>query len=244
MLRHAILSSCDHALLLAAFEPGPVYVGCLIFGGGLVALSALGGGHHDTGLDAADSGALGDVNLAPDAAAADMHGDAAGAHGGDAAAGSPPGGSLFDPAAWFSLRFVVYFLAVFGVVGTTLTYMSDMGRGAVLTSALISGVVAGQVVHRVMRSIMRSGTNSEIATRDLVNREARVTVPITPGRRGQVAVLVGDREVYLTATAARNDEQFAAGDRVAVRAYSGGVATVISRREHEFRQETGEGAGV
>jgi hypothetical protein len=244
--------------VLAAFDPGPVYVGCLVFGGGLVMLLALGGGHHESGLDApgdaagldapdlpGDAAGIDAVDVAPDVGATDgidtaLESDAATVHAPDA--GHAHTG--IDAFAWFSLRFVVYFLAVFGMVGTVLTYMSDLRRGPILAVAAITGLAAGQIVHWFMRAIIRSGSNSEVMTRDLVNRPARVTVAIARGRRGQVAVPVRDSEVYLSAVALREDDQFALGDRVVVKEYQCGIASVISHKEHTFRQDTGERAEV
>ncbi len=238
MLGDVAISSWDSALVLSAFDGGPVYVGCLIFGGGLVLLSALGGHHHDVdagagladaaGADALDGGGLdaGGLDASEAASAMDT------AHGGSAT-------ELF---AWFSLRFVIYFVASFGLVGTVLSYMSELGSGPVLAISLIAGLAVGQSIHWLMRSLMRSGGNSQTSARDFLNKTARVTVALSPGRRGQVAVPVRDSEVYLTAVSQRGDESFAVGDQVVVREYSCGTASVISRREHTFRQETGERA--
>ena len=50
-------------------------------------------------------------------------------------------------SSWFSLRFLVYFIAAFGMVGTVLTYMSSLDAVVIVIVAAISGLIVGQMVH-------------------------------------------------------------------------------------------------
>ncbi len=109
------------SLLAAASALAAAYVICFIVGGGLLAISTIFGHHTDTDVDAdidvdfdadVDVGADLDVDADPDT----IHIE----HAAD-------GVSL---ATWFSIRFLVYFTATFGAVGTILTYMSSASSGA------------------------------------------------------------------------------------------------------------------
>lgn len=226
-------------LILAALPPmGGAYVVALVVGGGLVLISALLGGdsHHD--VDVGIGGAHGDLDLGGDL---DVAGDLDAV--GDLDVGADLNGHAeaveFDGAGvhladWFSLRFVIYFAAMFGLTGTVLTTMTDMGRSAVLIASIVSGVVVGQAVHQTMRWLKRSSSDSSTRTDDYLNRPGRVTVSIRPGGRGEVAIQVFDGERCLPAVGRREDETFAAGAQVAIVDVQGGTAVVVSREEHEF----------
>ncbi len=188
-----------------------VYVIALLVGGGLVVVSALtsGGGEHDIG-------------------GGDFHGDAA---GGDAFELHEGGIHLAD---WFSVRFVIYFAAMFGLTGTALTGLTQMGRANVLVIAIFSGLIVGQIVHQMMAWLRRSDSDSSTRLSDYIDRPGRVTAAIRAGGRGEVAIQIRDGERYLPAMARREDESFTAGSEVAVVEVQGGTAVVISRKEFEF----------
>lgn len=209
-----ILEFATVASILAATPSlGGLYIVCLIVGGGLLLISTVFGGHSDTDVD---------VEV-------DVHVDA------DA---DPAGISLSE---WFSIRFVVYFAASFGLIGTVLTYALTTSPGWTLGWAALGGLAIGQAVHQLMRLIQRTAGNSQALEHDFVDQLGRVTVAIQPDRRGEVAVQVRGRERYIRARAKRTDEKFQTGDSVAVVAYRGGVATVVSRKEFEFINDTPTG---
>ena len=137
-------------------------------------------------------------------------------------------------ADWFSVRFVIYFAAMFGLTGTVLTTMTDMGRSGVLVTSIVGGVLVGQAVHQTMRWLKRTSNDSSTRSEDYLNRPGRVTVSIPPGGRGEVAIQVRDGERCLPAIARREDEAFAMGAQVAIVEVQGGTAIVVSRKEHEF----------
>jgi hypothetical protein len=144
---------------------------------------------------------------------------------------APHGVSL---ATWFSLQFLIYFLAAFGLIGTTLTYASSVTSRLVMLIALVGGAVVGQVAHQSIRALKRSGVGSDPSKDDYLNRIARVTIAIAPPRRGEVAVATRTGERYVPAASKRSDDAFAQGDRVVVTGFNNGVAEVVSRREYEF----------
>jgi len=222
------------APLLAALPAlEPVYIICLIVGGGLLVISTVFGGQTNGGVDVAtDTGVDfgGDVNVdaAPDV---DVSPDApidtgpAHAHG--------HGGGL-GLSSWFSISFLIYFAAMFGLVGTVLSYMSKASSGAVLAWALVGGIVVGQLVHQALRFLRRSSGNSQVRKDDFLNQLARVTVALGPNQCGEVAVRAAGRERFVAAVTRRTDDKFAVGDTVAIVGFSGGKAEVVSKDEFEF----------
>ena len=218
-----------------------VYVVCLIVGGGLLVISTVFGGHHDADVDVQVDGGVdldmhADVDLHADVdtdfdAAADVHVDHAADAGVDHAA---EGHDLLSISTWFSIRFVVYFAAVFGLVGTVLSYMSGLSRGVVLGLSVAGGLVVGQGVHQTLRALRRSSGDSAAATEDYLNQPARVTIAIDSPARGEVAVEVRGKEQFVAAAANRPDDSFQVGDRVVITAYAGGTVQVVSQQEYEF----------
>jgi membrane protein implicated in regulation of membrane protease activity len=206
-----------------------VYVVCLIVGGGLIFISTVFGGDTDTDFDAdvdvdfdVDADFDVDLDAATDVGAAHAHAAT----------------SSVSLATWFSISFVVYFLGAFGVVGTTLSYASELGPAVVLAAALAGGIIIGQTAHQVLRYLKRSSGDSAVNTADYVNKDARVTMAIEPPKKGEVAIRLRGRERFVPATTRRPDDRFSVGDRVVVVAVSGGTAEVLSQKEHEFLSPT------
>jgi len=224
--------------VLAAFTLSSVYVVCLIVGGGLIVVSTVFGGDADADVDVEIGGVdVGvdvdaDVNLDVDVDAdigadLDVGADAVlGAH-----VHAPSGLSL---ASWFSIQFVVYFLAVFGLVGTTLTQLSSAGSTTILLWSLIGGLGVGQGVHQLLGYLRRTSGNSAPNVADYINQPASVTIKIAPPQKGEVSVSVRGRTRFLPAVARRDDDLFESGDAVVVLAYRNGTAEVVSRKEYEF----------
>lgn len=224
-----------------------VYIVCLIVGGGLLLVSLLAGGGSEHAANADLTGDMGgDVAIAPDAGM-DVghdfggHGDLDAGHAADlgsadgqAAVADHASSSALSLASWFSVQFVVYALAVFGLIGTTLTYLTSVPPFTVLVVAAAVGLLLGQGVHQAMRALKRSGISSEITSRDFLHQPARVSVPIDPGRRGEVAVALRGGERFVAAVARRPDDRFRTGDRVIVVGFQAGVAVVTTREEFAF----------
>ena len=222
------------ALLAAASALTAAYVVCLIVGCGLLVVSTIFGHHADADTDV-DFDAHVDADMGVDADA-DVHieADADAAHIDHAAEG-------FSLATWFSVRFLVYFVATFGLVGTVLSYTSPAGMWVVLIAAIAAGVVVGQVVHQTLRYLKRTSGDSQASVQDFLNRGARVTLAIAAGQRGEVALQVRGRERFVPALPRRQDDTFKVGDPVTVVAYANGTAEVISREEYDFVHEHEKG---
>lgn len=190
-----------------------VYWVFLIVGGGLMVMSLM-GGDADADLDV-DL----DVDVSLD---------------GDAHAGHVDVGSL---ATWFSMQFVVFFCAMFGLIGVTMTSLSDQESNMVLALATGGGLAVGQVAHQTLRYLRSTSGSSTPQPRDYINKTARVTIAVGPKKKGEVALRVGRSERYIAALSKRPDANFKPGDKVAVVAYHGGVAEIVSQEEHEFMTE-------
>ena len=227
-----------------------VYIISLIVGGGLIAFSTILGGHGDGEFETDFSPELdahvGDVDVHVDVDAdADVGHDVdLGDEGGhDAAVGHAASGP-FALANWFSVKFVVYFAAMFGGVGLTLDKLTDMTPFSVLVYALIGGFIIGQGAHQFLRLIRKTSGNSQVSVRDFINRTGRVTIRVQPPKRGEVAVHIGDRERFVPAVSRRPDDEFKVGDKVVIVGFNAGTAEVISKREHEFTTDAQPGGDV
>ncbi len=214
------------ALAVAFPDLTVLYWICMIVGGSLLAFSMLGafGGHADTDFDADF-----DADFDVDVDAGDV--DVAGAGDALVGAGYADAASL---AAWLSIRFVVYFTAVFGVLGVVLTYLSDNTPMTTAGVAVLGGLVVGQGVHQLFRKLKRSSSNSATTSADYEDKIGRVSATITYPRKGEIAISVRSRERFVPAVAKHPDTTFGVGDEVGVVAYRGGVAEVVSRKEFEF----------
>ncbi len=229
MIEYLMSMPVTAPMLAATPSLGAVYIICLIVGGGLLIVSTVFGGDADADIST-DVGADIDVDVDADVdmdIAGDVTADAGAAHAHHAP-------SVLSLTNWFSVSFLIYFAAMFGLVGTTLTYLSDTSSGAVLIWAVAGGLVVGQGVHQLLRYLRRSSGDSQITRQDFVNQTGRVTVAIAPGRTGEVAVRIRGGERFVAAVARRSDESFKSGDPIGVVGFSGGKAEVVSRQEFEF----------
>ena len=132
------------------------------------------------------------------------------------------------------MQFVVYFMAMFGLIGATFTHLTDTGAGVTLAVAAAGGIIAGQGVHQLLRKLRRTSGNSTTQLTDYVNKTARVTIDMTHQNTGEVALQVRGTERFLPAVSKREDAEFLRGDTVTVVEYQGGMARVVSREEFEF----------
>ncbi len=198
---------------MAAFETA--YIASLIIGGGLMFVSTFLGSDADADIEFGDVDADFDLDV-------------------DADADIPHDPSAMSLAAWFSMQFVVYFLAAFGLIGVVLTYMSDASTMFVAIVAIIVGIAVGQTAHHTFRYLKQSGSDSAPTTADFHARPARVTMMVQPSQRGEVAVMVRGRERFVPARPKHPDQSFNVGDAVVIVCYEAGTADIISKEEHDF----------
>jgi hypothetical protein len=199
------------------------YLFAAVLGGGLLLLSMLGGGEHDTSHDVGghdfDHDVGHDVNGGHDG-----HGghDAGADHDAHFRAGELVLG-LFRP------RNMIFFLATFGITGTLLTLLTSVSTFGGLVPSLAMGFGAMVVTHGVFVWLKRSETAVDVVSdAELEGSLARVTLPLTPGARGRIACSVGGREVHVVARLAAGYEQtLDAGREVVVLHMSDTVAEVM-----------------
>ncbi|UCG33505.1 MAG: hypothetical protein JSU68_02505 [Phycisphaerales bacterium] len=217
------------------------YWACLVLGGGLLVISALSGAHTHADMDVA--GAHVDFDADVGGAEMDFDVDAGGVDADFDADVSTDAdltghadadvGHVSGLASWFSIRFLIFFVAVFGAVGVVLTHLTGLGRGFVFGLALVGGVAVGECVHKLFLYLRRTSGDSAPRPQDYVNKLARVTIVIRPGKKGQISLQVRDARRFVPALARRSDAQFTQGCEVFVVAYRGGIAEVVSCEDYE-----------
>lgn len=184
-----------------------IYLVAAILGGGLVVFSAIGGIHGH-----------GDA-------------DAGGDHGHDADAA----GAFWLP--FFSVRFYVYALAAFGILGASLTLTGTSAEPTRLVASSLTGLAVGVVASTLVRWLTRSDRSSAATHADFLGAFGRVTVPVRPGSPGKVRTSVKGDIIDLIALP-ELDEELEAGEEVVVLDMEDTVARVgrANRVLDEIRQ--------
>jgi hypothetical protein len=198
-----------------------VYVGALIVGGGLLAASALLGGHgHDGGVE---------HEVAHEADHEADH-EAEGEHDGDGDHVSA-GDALWLPV--LSVRFWTFFLAFFGLTGALLEGLRRVGLvGApspvVAVLAAVIGAGAGYAVSRLVHALKRERVSSEVVPEsDYAGKAGEVLLDVAPGDPGLVRLDVKGVSIDLPAVAADGETpRMRRGCQVIVLAYAGGKVQV------------------
>lgn len=179
------------------------YIVAALVGGLLIVLSVVGGIHH------------GDSDVGADGHDGIDHGhDGVDAHEGP-----------WIP--FFSVRFWTYFASTFGICGLLLSLLVKTPEP---TSALLSGgagLIVGLLVAYGMRALSRTDTDSSIAPKDLMGREATVVVAIRGRDPGRVRVSVKGEILELLATC-EEDFDLEAGSRALVVDMEGDKVKVMS----------------
>jgi len=164
----------------------PVYIFCLVLGGGLLLLSLLGDVFGDAGSDL-DLDISGDVSFeieGADIGDADLDG-----HGGDASHAS----------RILSIRTLTYALFGFGAVGTLLGLFGSAAFVTTLGLALTGGFLSGALVTSAFRYLAITDTGAQASDDTFVGLAGSVTVPISTESAGAVAVQRGQRRISLRA---------------------------------------------
>ena len=169
----------------------PVYIFCLVLGGGLLLLSLLGDAFGDTASDL-DLDVSGDLSL--DIDGADIDSSALDLGDADAHAGDGTQASRI-----LSIRTLTYALFGFGAVGTLLGVFGSAGSTTTLGLALTGGFLAGALVTGVFRYLETTDTGAQVSDASFVGLSGTVTLPITEGSAGSVTVRRGQRQVTLRA---------------------------------------------
>lgn len=173
-----------------------IYVFCAIVGGGLILLSALGGlseGLLD-GIDShtdIDTGGVDydhDISLGHDA---DLD------HHIESAKEFAPTSDFWLP--FLSLRFWIYAIGGFGVVGSLLTLFKLAESGLALWISLGFGLVAGTLVSYTMRALTLGEQDSSVREKDFLGVTGRLTVLPRNGDPGKIRMLVKGETIDMLA---------------------------------------------
>ena len=153
------------------------YLSTLIIGGSLLMLSIFAGGDHEFDHDVefdADFDADADLDM-------DGHGSGFDVHG-------------FD--AWLpigSLRFWTFFCAFFGLSGTALTAIGDLGMTMTLAPSIGVGYLSGVVATKAMRSLTSNSVGKVLTAGDLIGTIGTLMLPVAPGVEGKIRLETGER---------------------------------------------------
>ena len=208
-----------------------IYIAALIFGGGLLAISSLFGGHDDADVDAdADADFDHDVDVDHDLDAdvdhdldADVDHDVEVSGGVHLPAVVDKAGALTEGTLpwlpFLSMRFWVFGSAFFGLFGTLATLLGLTTAGVTLGASIAVGVVTGGVAATVIRSLREAKSDSTVTEEDWKGAEAQVLLPISPERAGKVRVSIRDRTLDIKALS--EHQTLAPGDRALVVDFQG-----------------------
>lgn len=190
-----------------------IYVISAVLGGGLILLGALGGLHHGL-MDGWDSDAHFDFDHAGLSGGPDFdhsleaehdfdhevdhdmdHSSESGAHHtlGEVAVHS----TFWLP--FFSLRFWIYAIGGFGVLGTIFTLFSLAPASATLIWSIAFGVVLGSIVATTMRALKMQESSHLVGVRDYIGVMATLTVVPRNGEPGKVRMSVKGETIDMLA---------------------------------------------
>jgi membrane protein implicated in regulation of membrane protease activity len=100
--------------------------------------------------------------------------------------------------SYFSLGTFSFFAGFFGLTGLA-TSLTGTGAALSLVLAAIVGLTAA-FAHRTLLKLVKTGaSSSHVRDVDFSGRTGIVVVPIESGKRGRIALDIGDQRQYLTA---------------------------------------------
>ena len=176
----------------AGWFSAPALIGTAFF---LLRLLVPGGGDHDAGGDAGgDVG--GDAGGAMDAHAADVHAGA-----GDGHHDAPSGFRML------SVQAICAFLMGFGWTGFAAYRGTGFGPGFSALIGLGGGVAMMMLLGFLLRSALRLESSGNVSIHSAMGRdgEVYVTVPAAGAGRGQVRVVIGDRQRIFNAVSSAGE---------------------------------------
>jgi membrane protein implicated in regulation of membrane protease activity len=200
---------------------GVLYLAALIFGLGTALVQLFLGGDSDAGAD---------TDLHADVDHADLdHGDVG--EGPDIEGDAHGHADIGVLPIFLSLRFWVFGLAAFGLVGTPLHYLNLASAPVTLGAALVLGLSCGGFASWVFKALTRQHLTSGVTITDPVGQVGKVLIPVSKAARGKVRIQVKGQTLDLLA---RTDEaELAEGELVLVEEMRDGEAQV-SRAPSDF----------
>ncbi len=205
-----------------------VYIVCAVLGGGLMVLSAFGGvfhgdvgGGHDVSFDADH-----EIDFQHDLASTDVDHSMDLSHDVDLGFGA----SDFW-LAFMSMRFVTYFMGIFGIFGLVLMYFGNMsGTTSGVVSALVALVLGygGALLNRYLKV---EGETSGVTRDDYVGVLGRTTVPIRASQPGKVRVSIKGDVIDMIALS-EGDKDIAMGEEIVVVGLEGDKVRVAPKGDY------------
>lgn len=129
-------------------------------------------------------------------------------------------------AIFLSLRFWIFSALGFGLSGSLLTLFELAGPILVFLLAAGSGLISGLFAQFAFRAVALGSTTSTTDVTRARGSIARVLVPISKGKLGQIRVVLQGENVDLRAT---SDDDFARGDHVLIEEVEDSIARVSKR---------------
>lgn len=194
-----------------------LYIFCAVIGGGLILLSAFGGGDHEHGVDGGHDLTAHDVAHDFDAGGADMGHEAVGGH---------ETGSDGPWIPFFSLRFWTYFIGIFGGTGLLLSLLTRTPEPATGLWSAGTGMISGLVAASLVRWISKHEADSTARDSDMLGLRARVTVPIRKQQLGRIRTTVKGELLDILATAEEKSD-LSEGTEVVIVSMDNGRASVM-----------------
>lgn len=206
-----------------------LYIVCAVVGGGLMLLSAFGGifhgdvaVEHDVNFDADHT-----IDFQHDLASTDVdHGGLDAGHHIDATLGA----SDFW-LAFLSVRFVTYFMGVFGLFGLLFTFFSGLPQLTVTVISLISAFVIGYGGALVFRLLKNDGETSGVTSRDYVGALGSTLVPIKASVPGKVRVTIKGDVLDMLALS-EGDKEIPRGEEIVVVGLEGDIVRVAPKGDY------------
>ncbi len=201
-----------------------IYWAALGLGGVFVLLTTFLGADSDSDGDSSNFDGVAEFDAETDFGHGDPH--TAGPSDGHAAAEGP--GVLDILFLLFSIRFWAFFIAFFGLSGVGLSTLR--GTGVItLVLSLCMGLFAGYGVSYLFKYMSRSNVSTDVSYGDMVGQVAKVLLPITPGDKGKVRIIVKGQTTDMAAYT--EEGSYGIGEEVVVVRIKEHKAYVVARSQ-------------
>ncbi len=205
-----------------------IYIVCAVLGGGLMVLSALGGvfhgdvsTDHDVSFDADHQ-----IDFQHDLATHVDHPSVDLSHDLDI------GFAASDFwLAFMSMRFVTYFVGIFGIFGLVLTFFSGLSQTSIAVYTALVALVLGYGGALLNRYLKVEGETSGVTEHDYVGALGRTTVPIRGSQPGKVRVSIKGDTIDMIALS-EGEKEIAMGEEIVVVGLEGDKVRVAPKGDY------------
>lgn len=191
----------------------PIYLVCLIIGGGYLVVTFLFGLDHE--------------HLAHDIGGHHLV-DSTGADSFDTPEGGHHSHSDHDGPRVISLQSILTFMAGFGAIGV-ITGLSAVTLLLSLIYSVLAGLATATLAFWFLSFAIRQQSSEHATSKDFQDVNAEVITRIPPdGDVGEVSAIIKGQYVKFLARAEKLGETFPEGAKVTTISYEGGIATVVA----------------